>query len=132
MAGSEIKGSILNRETGCNLAKHANRIRYADERRSFVPGATQCLSNPVVQSPDKFLRSRSFGKPQTFLKKNKSISLQIRHESDDLTQYERTSQLDKAKSRITGSFHDAAQLFRVKPLIPGPGEEELQFDLNPR
>jgi len=129
---SQVAGPVLRSEFGRHLAENPNTGAHPRNGTAAIANAGQSSGRPVVQAPYILSSPGSLPKPQSLCHHRKSVAKEIRIESGNFGQGKNRTQLNNNQLPSPSILQQAAQLFQIKPIISGPGEEDLHFDLDPR
>ena len=132
MGRLQVGRAVLWSEPGRYLADNPNRVPKPGRGPAKVPATTEDSGNPETESPNVLVSSGTLRVTKALHKQVKHVALVPRNGDGHLPQGNRRSKPHTSEVALRGILEQAVQLFKVQPLISRTGEEELQFDLDPR
>ena len=132
MGRAQVQRPVFGREFHGHLSQNPHSGTHSGNSASAISSGCEHSGTPVVQAPHKFSRTTPLRESQSLLQHSRHLTRQLRTENEDFGQRKGDPQLNRAQFHTTSVLQQVAQLFRIQPLISGPGEEELHFDLDPR
>lgn len=132
MRGREIVGPTSGRQLNGHFSHNAQAARSSSCGIVHITREAVSVSNPVTETPRKLSGSRPLRKAKAVHHDLESLRSEPIVYSRGFGKHKRATKLDKSDFPGPSLGNNSLQLFYIQPIITGPGEEELHFDLDPR